>query len=466
MDYRQEIQNRILADLSEGILEIRFDGVIEFVNEAALTILHKRADDLLGHSFARAFFAGANNDDFVQCAMDAVYKRAGSMERYIPYNTGESIRQLRVVSSYLRDGETAIGVIFVLSDITELTELRDAVKAMETIRSLNQQLEMRNRLLQETFGRYLTDDIVKEILEAPDGWKLGGQKRDLTILMSDLRGFTAMSERMKPNDLIDMVNHYFGEMYEEIIRYRGTLIEFMGDGMMVIFGAPAATDTHASDAVAAAVAMQKRMPAVNQWNMQHGYEPLGMGIGINTGSVILGNIGSERRTKYGVLGAAVNLAGRIESFTTAGQVLISPETRSAIHEELDIGEILYVSPKGVSGKIALAEIVGIGAPYNVKRNVEPHRELRNLKNAMPVSFMILEDKFVEDTEKNGVILALSEEEALLKTEEALTRFQNLCFEIGGSLYAKVTETDGLTSRICFTGKPPCFERWLELAFSE
>ena len=465
MDRNQQIQNRIIADLAEGVMVIRFDGVIEFVNEAALSILQKKSEELVGLSFARAFFTSVNNDVFIQCVMDAVYKKAGSIERYVPYNTGESIRQLRIVSSFMKDGEDTIAIVLVLSDITELSELRDAVQAMETIRNLNQQLELRNRLLQETFGRYLSDDIVREILEAPGGWKLGGQKRELTILMSDLRGFTAMSERMKPKDLIDMLNHYFAEMYEEITRYHGTLIEFLGDGMLVIFGAPVATDTHAADAVAAAIGMQKRMPALNRWNVKHGYEPLGMGIGINTGSVILGNIGSERRTKYGVLGAAVNLAGRIESFTTAGQILISPDTRSAIREELEIGEILSVSPKGVSGKIALAAVVGIGAPYSVKLEEPTHSELRDLDTPVSVSYMILEDKLVESAKRSGAILAISDEEAVFRTEEALSLFQNLCLEIGGSLYAKVKETDGKTSRICFTGKPPCFQQWMEQALA-
>ena len=110
-------------------------------------------------------------------------------------------------------------MVLVISDITELTELRDAVRAAQTIRGLNRQLELRNRVLQETFGRYLSDDIVREILDSPEGWRLGGHRQRLTILMSDLRGFTAISERMEPQDLISMLNHYFSEMYEEIERF-------------------------------------------------------------------------------------------------------------------------------------------------------------------------------------------------------------------------------------------------------
>ena len=464
MEHKQLIQNHIISDLAEGIMVIRFDGVIEMVNDAALDILHKQREELVGSSLARAFFTQVNNDDFVQCALDTVYRKSASQERYVPYNTGESVRQLRIVSSYLRDGESAIAVILVLSDITELSQLRDAVRAMETIRGLNQQLELRNRLLQETFGRYLSDDIVREILEAPDGWRLGGQKRRLTILMSDLRGFTAMSERMDARDLIEMLNHYFAEMYEEIARYRGTLIEFLGDGMMVIFGAPAPTDTHAADAVAAAIAMQKRLEQVNRWNAERGYEALSMGIGINTGSVILGNIGSERRTKYGVLGAAVNLTGRIESYTTGGQILISPETRGAIREELEIGEELVVAPKGVNEAITISQVLGIGAPYHL--HLEKKRDkLKKLAAPLAVSYEILEEKQIIQEKQTGTILALSEDGAVLETAARLTRYQNLCLECRGSLYAKVTETDGTRCHICFTAKPPAFGDWLKQALS-
>ncbi len=462
MDREQQIQSRIIADLSEGVMVVRFDGIIEFANETALAILQRKAEDLIGLSFARAFFSETNNDLFIQCLIDAIYQKNGRQENYVPYNTGNTVRQLRVSSSYLKNDETAIAVVLVISDITELSELRNAVQAMEKIRALNHQLELRNQVLKQTFGRYLSDDIVREILEKPDGWKLGGQKRTLTILMSDLRGFSAMSERMKPDDLINMLNHYFGEMYEAIVRYRGTLIEFLGDGMLVVFGAPDVTDTHASDAVAAAIEMQQRIPELNRWNAEHGYEELGMGIGINTGPVILGNIGSELRTKYGVLGEAVNLTGRIESYTTAGQILISPETRDAVREDLEIGETLQVSPKGINEKITLTEILGIGKPYSRKLEKIPSK-LLSLESSVPVSYVVLEGKHAEGPQREGTILALSDQEAILKTETSLAPLQNLCLKIGGDLYVKVKKADGDLYQIRYTAKPPVFTHWMEQA---
>ena len=437
---------------------IRFDGIIELVNEAALTILGKSREELIGKSFAGAFFTDDGNDDFIQCVLDAVYQKGRQQESYVSYRVDGAQKQLRIVSSYQREGNEAIGVILVISDITELTEMRDAMRAMNTIQKLNRQLELRNRVLQETFGRYLSDDIVREILETPDGWKLGGEKRRLSILMSDLRGFTLMSERMQPQDLIAMVNHYFSQMYEEIERYHGTLIEFLGDGMLVIFGAPVPSENHAADAVAAAIGMQKRMAEVNRWNAERGYEPLAMGIGINTDTVILGNIGSEKRTKYGVLGAAVNLTGRIESYTTGGQILIAPATREAIREKLAIRRSFHVQPKGLENGVDLSEVTGIGAPYGICLEEAPAQPLCAVP-PVPLRFSVLEGKHADSSVLNGTLLALTDAEALLESERELAPFDNLHIELGEGLYAKVTEAEGQCCRICFTAKPPEFDAW-------
>ena len=460
MEREALIRNSIISDMSEGVMVVRFDGVIEIANDAALAILDKSEDELVGSSFVRAFFGEEENDAFVQSVLDAVYEKGRRMESYVPYRSGLQEKQLRLVSSCLHEQEKIIGVILVISDVTELTEMRDAMKAMDRIQTLNRQLEMRNRVLQETFGRYLSDDVVREILDSPDGWKLGGQKRTLSILMSDLRGFTALSERMEPQDLITMLNHYFGEMYEEIERYHGTLIEFLGDGMMVIFGAPTPSESHASDAVAAALGMQKRMEAVNRWNAERGYEPLAMGIGINTDMMILGNLGSEKRTKYGVLGAAVNLAGRIESYTIGGQILLSPRTRAAVRSALTVRRVLPVQPKGVDGTIELFDVVGIGAPYELELPTGEH-PLCPLPQPVPVRFATLEGKHSSAEELEGTITALSDQGAALRSEAALERFENLKLEIGGDLYAKVTDIRNGEARLRFTAKPRGFAAWLQ-----
>lgn len=464
MKNQKIIQNSIITDMSEGVMAIRFDGTIALVNDACLDILCRKREDLVGRKFANCFFAEEENEAFTDCVLDVIYKKGRRQERYVAYYADGAFKQLRIVSSYLREEEKAIGVILVLSDITELTQMRDAVKAMEKIRALNESLALRNRVLQETFGRYLSDDIVREILDSPDGWKLGGQKRTLTIMMSDLRGFTMLCEKMEPQDLIAMVNHYFSEMYEEISRYNGTLIEFLGDGMFVIFGAPVSTDTHAADAVAAAIGMQKRMKAVNEWNKERGYEPLSMGIGINTDAVILGNIGSERRTKYGVMGAAVNLAGRIESYTTEGQVLISSATRDMIREELRIEDTRRVSPKGVQDDILIYNVSGIGGPYAQFLETEAD-EMTMLLQPVQVGFFTLDGKHVTGQLKQGNLLAVSEKRAVLETQEEVSAFENVKLEVGDGLYAKVTRQEEDRCVLGFTAKPECFGAWMKQIIS-
>lgn len=453
------MRSRALADLAEGVIALGFDGVVKLANDAALDILEKPREALVGLPFARCFFDEPENDAFCQCVLDAVYDKTRRQERYVPYTAEGRTKQLRVMSSFLREGEETVGVVLVLSDITELTELQDAVRAMERIQALNGQLELRNALLQETFGRYLSDDIVKEILEKPEGLRMGGQKRELTIMMSDLRGFTMMCQDMAPTDLIAMLNHYFSEMYEPIRKYGGTVIEFLGDGMFIIFGAPILRDTHAADAVAAAVEMQQRMPAVNAWNAERGYPKLAMGIGVNTDSVVLGNIGSEKRTKYGVIGAAVNLTGRLESYTTEGQIVISSTTRAAAAAPLDIENEFQAVPKGLETPVTITMVRGIGGAYNVHLD-RAEQPLLPLAAPVAVDFRLLDGKHVEGGALRGAVTAMSEERALLQTDAALAEFDNVCLDVCGGLYAKVTAIDRGAATLRFTAKPEGFDAWL------
>ena len=195
--------------------------------------------------------------------------------------------------------------------------------------NLNQQLERRNQFIRETFGRYTSDDIVGVLLDMPEGLKLGGEKREVTLLMSDLRGFTALAERLEATEVVALLNHYLSAMVEVIQRTGGTIDEIIGDAILVLFGAPVAMPDAALRAVRCALAMQKAMREVNEHNFQKGWPEIEMGIALHTGEAVVGNIGSTKRSKYGVVGQPVNLTARIESFTVGGQVLVSPTLISA-----------------------------------------------------------------------------------------------------------------------------------------
>lgn len=453
-------RENIIKNMTEGIMVIGFDGVIKFANQAALETLGFAEDQLIGKKFAALFFEDEQNDQFTQAVLDSIYDRNKAHQAIVPYNTGERTLHLRVISSFLKEGDERIGTIIVFSDLSEIMDLRDAVKSMEKIKALNDQLEMRNKLISETFGRFLSDDIVRHLLDTPEGLRLGGDKRELTIMMSDLRGFTAMSERMDPADLISMLNHYLGEM-TEVIQYRhGTIIEFIGDGILALFGAPEPSETHASDAVAAALEMEARMGAINQWNEERGYPVLEMGIGINTGEVIVGNIGSEKRTKYGVVGSHVNLCGRIESYTVGGQVLISPTTKELVKEELEVAKSLHVYPKGANGELELSQITGIGAPYNIHVEVV-ESVLQQIERPIAVCMYKIEGKHGTDKVLYGGITAVASDGAVLETDAEFEIYDNLQINAGGKLFCKVIDKTDKGYQLQYTSIPTGYALWLK-----
>src|SRR5206468_7516918 len=185
-------------------------------------------------------------------------------------------------------------------------------------------------------------------------------------------------------------------MVDVIGRYEGTIDEIIGDAILVIFGAPVACSDHAAKAVACGLAMQLAMADVNGRLAAKNGIQLEMGIGIHTGRVIVGNIGSLRRTKYAAVGSNVNLAGRVESFTTGGQVLITEAARAGIAASLRIDGQFQVEPKGAARSLQLFEVGGIGEPFTLSL---PQRSapLRPLAEPLAVQFTVLEEKFVGRT---------------------------------------------------------------------
>src|SRR5262249_51920911 len=287
----------------------------------------------------------------------------------------------------------------------------------------NVELARANELVRHTFGRYVSEEVAENLLRSPEALELGGVERDATILMSDLRGFTAMAERMPPRGVIEVLNLYLDTMVDVISRYEGTIDDIIGDGILVTFGAPVACDDHPAKAVACGLAMQLAMTDVNQRLAKHGVE-LEMGIGIHTGRVIVGNIGSPRRTKYAPVGSNVDLAGRVESFTTGGQVLITDETRARIDAPLRIDGQIEVEPKGAARSLLLFEIGGIGQPFTLSL---PSRStpLRPLAEPLPVQFTVLEKKFLGRSVHDGHLTELSDCETRLDSSQRLAVLSDL-----------------------------------------
>jgi class 3 adenylate cyclase len=239
-------------------------------------------------------------------------------------------------------------------------------RANDRVRQLVRDVERRNEFIRSVFGRYLTDDIAETLLDSPEGLNLGGERREITILMADIRGFTNLSSHLEPEKVVTLVNNFLSEMTRVIIRYGGTIDEFIGDAILALFGAPRAMDDHAEKAVACALEMQAAMEAVNALNSHSGLPALATGIGINTGEVIVGNIGSEQRAKYGVVGHHVNFTARVESYTEGGQILVSDRTLESCAGLLETRGEMSVRPKGFDEDVLIHDICGIGGQYQIK----------------------------------------------------------------------------------------------------
>lgn len=230
-------------------------------------------------------------------------------------------------------------------------------------KELKESLAYREEFIHNIIGRYLTDEVLDWILNNKDSSYIGGARREVTMLFTDIRDSTALSEKLHSYEFIDMLNHFLDEMINLINAWNGNILDFVGDAIVVVFGAPKPNEYAARDAVACAVAMQRHMPSINKWNIENGYPEISMGIGIHTGEAILGNIGSDIRIKYDMIGRNVNLASRIEGFTKGGQILISTETYTAAGEnvKIDPETDMWVNPKGIQEKIHLYDVIGFGS---------------------------------------------------------------------------------------------------------
>ncbi|MFH1531041.1 MAG: adenylate/guanylate cyclase domain-containing protein [Pseudomonadota bacterium] len=349
------------------------------------------------------------------------------------------------------------------------TSLLERNEAMRALTEAQKKLERHSRLIRETFGRYLSDDVVDSLLESEAGRRLGGEERTVTIMMTDLRGFTSLSERHAAEHVVALINNYLGVMTDVVLKYHGTIIEFLGDAIFAVFGAPISRGDDAANAVACAIEMQIQMDEVNRLNREQGLPVVEMGIGLNTGSVAVGNIGSERRVKYGVVGRHVNLAARIESYTVGGQILISDSTVEAIGPILLIISRQEVKPKGVKAPIVIHDVTGIGGEYGIYMEERARPRLFRFPTELGIQFHSITGKDAGDVVNEAKIVGLSAVEAEVVSPLKLAKHSNIKLRlleqgggvIPGDMYAKVVEETETGFLVHFTSLPPEIEAFLK-----
>ncbi len=212
--------------------------------------------------------------------------------------------------------------------------------------------EMARRKTRAAFSRYVSPAVVEELMSNPDSIALGGQRRDLTIIFVDIRGFTAYSENKAPEQVVSRLNEYLTAMTGVIFRHGGTLDKYLGDGLMAIYGAPVFFPDHVQRAIQTAIEIQEVIDELNRSWIEKNEPPLKIGVGINTGSVLVGNVGSPERMDYTVIGEDVNLASRVEGLTKTFGTLVIISERS-VHTLEGAGdlpwELKYLGDAEVKG---------------------------------------------------------------------------------------------------------------------
>jgi len=302
--------------------------------------------------------------------------------------------------------------------------------------------------IRDMFGRYLSKKVVDNILESPEGQKIGGRRKTVTILISDIRGFTSLSETLDPEIMVQVLNRYLERMSKIIIDYDGIIDEIIGDSILGVFGVPEKNETDPERAVACAIAMQHALDDLNNTLTREGHPPLEMGIGINTGSVVVGNIGSEVRMKYAVVGSAVNNASRIESNTVGGQVLIGESTYAQIKELVACEAPRSFVMKGVKRPLVAYSVKKIGPPYNLELKIRDGVEAGVPMN-LPFSCWTVDDKKISNRTRSGETLRLGEKSIAAWIVPPLIPFTDIklvfdfcvdahCF---GDIYAKVLSVE-------------------------
>lgn len=275
--------------------------------------------------------------------------------------------------------------------------------------------------------------------------------RHVTILLSDIRGFTALAETYSAITVMNMLNRYFTCMTDVIVRNGGTIDKLMGDSIMALFGAPSSSSDDVQRAVCCAVEMQRSMSEFNEQNIALGLPEIYMGIGINTGQVIAGALGSDHHREYTVIGDEVNLASRIEAQSLRGQVLISENTYQLAKQFVLVGEPNCVQVKGKKRPVCLYELLSTSKPRSV---TVPRREIRKSPRVVvniPCYFQLVEGKLVKSDTLEGEVLDISYNGLLMQSPMPLTSFSEIKIEVSlqllgsetTSVYARVINTDNL-----------------------
>jgi class 3 adenylate cyclase len=336
-------------------------------------------------------------------------------------------------------------------DLSTAIPVRSRDEMGRLTRAFNHMLEgLRQRdFIRSAFGRYVSPEVAKTLLESPGGLRFGGEKRVVTVLMSDLRGYTRFAESGDPALVMDVLNGFLSRMTDIIIEHGGTINEFIGDAIFAVFGAPLEHADHAERAAACALAMQEAMAELNRQHAADGRPQFEMGIGVNTGEAVVGNIGSEQRAKYAIVGSAVNVAARVEGATVGGQVFLTEETYIRIQAIADVTGPVSLDAKGLSEPLRLYDLRVLRGRFARGEVSTPGAGPREVAVSLPMTCRVIDGKVVRPDPIDGEVVRLAGRQLVARLATPLAPLTNvrlrLRYSVQGpesdDMYGKVVGVD-------------------------
>ena len=349
--------------------------------------------------------------------------------------------------------------------------LQKQASEMETtkeIKKLNDQLANRNQFLHNIFGKYFSDEFIEVMLEKKENELIGGDRREIAVLLSDLRGFSSIVENMSSESMTDLLNCFFGTMMDIVNEYKGTVIEYTGDGILAVFGTPIKSDDYCENAIAAAVAMQLGMEKVNKYCEDKGYSKLSLGVAVHCGEGFVGNIGTEKMMRYNVIGNVVNICSRIEGCSIGGQVLASEEIVERSKVPVEYSKMPQIFAKGMSAPINICSVTGIKGEYDCRFEEVRYDDGYKPKEDIEVEIFPIANKLVDECGAKVIVksvfcdrlnVVMCDEGVEIDTSELFSDVELRMPGIAG-VYAKITRIENNEMTLSFTRTCKAFDDFL------
>lgn len=322
-----KLVDNIMSSITTGIIMINILGEIEFVNESAKKIFSLDDEGVINNHYFMVF---QNNPKLIELLEKSETQDETIYEdNFNIIDSTESSREINLTLSavYSEQNERS-GLVFSFEDLSGINKIKS------------------------TFKKYVSENIVDELLQNENSLELGGAQNEVCVLFCDIRGFTSLSEKMKPSEVVYLLNNYFEAMIDVVFSHNGTLDKIIGDELMVLYGVPIKSENDSQNAVNTAIEMFKSLKKFNKKMSKENLPELKIGIGINYGKVVSGNIGSEKQMNYTVIGDAVNLAARLCSHAKSGQVVISESVFNQISNKSSFEAQEPIRVKGKSNEIS------------------------------------------------------------------------------------------------------------------